>query len=184
MADPHVLTQTPENINLLQQNKYRFLIRRLPSTNYFCVGAKLPSININTVEQATPFRNIPRPGVKLFYSQTVEIEFIVDENLTNYLELHDWLVGIGFPDTFDQRKDLVEKKAEIRNVRGRGNVWTDATLLINTSHNNRNVEITFEDIFPTSLSGLTFDTRVDTVITPMTAIATFSYSKFSFPDRT
>ena len=31
----------------------------------------------------------------------LEITFLVDEKLANYIELHNWLVGIGFPSQED-----------------------------------------------------------------------------------
>lgn len=185
-TEPLVLQQQPKNVNTLHQDTYRFTIRRLPHVNYFCYSATLPAISINSIHRSTPFRDLPTPGVKLAYDQKLTLIFAVDEDLQNYLEIHDWLIGLGKPDSFDQRKKLVEEQSEIPRIftggARRGVPWTDGTLLVNTSQNNLNVEIVFQDLYPVSLSGLTFETRTDK-IEPMTATVDFAYSKFAFPDR-
>ena len=42
-------------------------------------------------------KNIPIPGEKLSYNDFV-LKFIVDESLENYLLVHNWMRGFGFPE--------------------------------------------------------------------------------------
>ena len=44
----------------------------------------------------TPLTDVPFIGDKLTYDQ-FSMTFMVDEKLKNFIELHDWLVNIGFP---------------------------------------------------------------------------------------
>ena len=37
-----------------------------------------------------------------FTYDNLSISFIVDENLENYIELHEWLTAIGFPKNRNQ----------------------------------------------------------------------------------
>jgi len=86
--------------------------------------------------------------------------FLVDENLENYHEIHDWLVGLVVePDNRDTRK-----------VR-------DMTLFVLDSHNNVSREIQFVNAFPTSLSTLDFDAK-NTDVQYLVADVTFSYSYY------
>ena len=45
------------------------------------------------------------PVEKLSYSP-LDITFLVDENLNNYKEIHDWLLGLGFPQNYTQFQNL------------------------------------------------------------------------------
>ena len=46
------------------------------------------------------------PGDKVTY-QTLDVSFLVDENLNNYKEIHDWIIGLGFPQDHKQFKNLL-----------------------------------------------------------------------------
>jgi len=62
-------------------------------------------------------------------------------------------------------------------VNGEYNGITDATLIILNSHNNKSKEITFKEVFPTSLSGLEFNVNTND-IEYLTAEVTFKYTYF------
>ena len=47
----------------------------------------------------------PVPGDKINY-HSLDISFLVDENLNNYKELHDWISGLGFPSNHQQFQNL------------------------------------------------------------------------------
>ena len=59
-------------------------------------------------KQTNPFRDIPVPGDK-FVFDTLEITFMVDENLENYREMHGWLTGIGFPRDREQYTKMLKR---------------------------------------------------------------------------
>ena len=119
--------------------------------------------------QDTPLKEIPVPGDKLAYSP-LSMDFMVDENLENYREIHGWLTGLGFPKSREQFRNLLGGGADrfptstgakqetdagiIRHEAGdTGAVYSDATLSILTSKNTTNIQVRFADVFPTSLSG-------------------------------
>lgn len=170
----------PDNINTLHSNKFRFVLRRLPHVQYFTDEANLPGLRINSIARETPFRDKPYPGTKLEFEQNFTLKFYVDEDLQNYHEIRDWMVGLGSPDTFRQYKTLIEESSDTPYLQGdKGKPWSDASLIIHTSHHNKNWEITFQDIFPISLSGLTFSVQTDTVEI-QEATVVFAYSKYEF----
>ena len=53
--------------------------------------------------QATILLDVALTGEKLSYS-LLDITFLVDENLNNYKEIHDWLLGLGFHKTIHNFK--------------------------------------------------------------------------------
>ena len=99
------------------------------------------------------------------------VNFIVDEFLENYLQLHSWLYGIGFPKNRQQFKDFRGSESvtptatqgvsdDIGDVKpstsSRG-MFGDATLTILTNKNNPIVEVRFQDVYPVSLGALSYD---------------------------
>ena len=41
------------------------------------------------------------------------LRFLVDENLENYMKIHNWLTGLGYPETTKQFKDLTTNDIQI-----------------------------------------------------------------------
>ena len=121
----------------------------------------------------------------------LEISFIVDEKLTNYRELHQWLVGIGFPKARSQfasfkteNADAFPTNTQIKGETTRPGIATgtqamygDATLTVLTSKNNPIMEVRFSDLYPVSLSPLQFDQQL-TDTTYLTASCTFTYKLY------
>lgn len=151
----------PTNINFLSQTGFRFTLTRAPNINYFCQSATLPGISLEIVQQTNPFNMIPLGGTKLSH-EPIEIKFKVDEDLANYLEIHDWMNSISIPEKY------ADYDKEYR---------TDATLTILTSHKNPNLQVKFRDVFPIALSGLTFQSDV-TDVEYLEATVTFKYLIF------
>jgi hypothetical protein len=152
-------------------------MKRLPGVNYFAKSATIPDITLGEPQHENMFVRIPLQGDKLTFAP-FNLRFMVDEDLTNYLEIYNWMIGLGFPDDFLQsiHKAPGEKINEA-NLRGEGTA-SDATLTLMTSHRNPNVEVTFVDMFPISLSSLEFNVE-ETDIQYLQADVTFAYRKFS-----
>ena len=49
----------------------------------------------------TPLINIPLPGEHMKFDE-LEIVFKVDDDLTNWLELFNWIIALGKPDSFNE----------------------------------------------------------------------------------
>lgn len=176
--------EQPNNLNYLSPLGFRFQLKRLPNVNYFTQSVTLPTLTLNPIEQQTsPFGIIPRPGDRLQYDPFT-LRFRVDEDLTNYIEIEDWLVGMGHPENFQQTKEFSEDNPSpfLTASRGGGsalasNFVSDATLTVLTSHKNPHINIFFQDAFPISLTELTFDvTQPD--LEYLEASVTFRYRKF------
>jgi hypothetical protein len=188
-------TRQPTKLDYASPTQFKFQIIKLPKVEYFCTAANVPGINLGTAEQITPLKDIPLPGDRLQYD-TLSIQFLVDENLENYREIHGWLTGVGFPKNYEQFQTLqgaatdrfpstqnTGTSKEIGEVRKAtqddGGLYSDATLMILTSKNNANLEVRFRNIYPTSLSGLDYNQQA-TDVDYLTATVTFEYAIYEF----
>lgn len=168
------LARQPSNKNYLTRVKFNFFVHELPNMSWFVQRVNLPGISVDNTTQATPFRVLPIPGDHATYEE-LTVEFQVQEDLSNYLEIHDWLRGQGFPKTRDEYKDLVNERRDLKPTSG--NLFSDLTLQIQTSANNPNYDIRFIDGFPINLSSLEFN-QTEEEVSPMTAIVVFQYSRY------
>ena len=162
----------PENTSFLAPTGFQFSIQKLPHVNYFCYQANIPDMTLGQVDSITnTFIKLPVPGDKLTFG-SLEVRFRIDEDLRNYKEIYDWMTGLGYPDNFDQ-------SAAIRQgIQAQGQVYSDASLLITTASNRPNVQISFIDAYPVSLSSLQFDiSQAD--ITYLEADVSFAYRKYN-----
>ena len=165
------LANEPENQNFLSPVGFHFGIRRLPHVNWFLQSVNVPGITMGEAIQPTPFIDAAQPGEKITYDP-LTISFKVDEDLKNWTELQDWLVGIGSPASFQQYRDNLVKK-------GTEAITSDATLITMNSNMNANFEIKFLELFPTSLTELMFDST-QTDIDYLAASCTFRYLRYEF----
>ena len=181
------LNRQPTALDYSSPTQFRFLINQLPKVQYFTTEANIPGITLGEGQFNTPLKDIELLGDKLTY-EDLTITFIVDENLENYIEMHTWLTGIGFP---KDRKQFSEFRGITSNMsvktRGESNdigdvrattpelaMTSDAVMTILTNKNNPVVECRFADVFPTSLSGLTYSQN-QTDVEYLTAEVNFKY---------
>jgi hypothetical protein len=161
----------PSNKSFLSPIGFRFVIQRLPHVNYFCNSVTLPDITLGQVDTFTnTFIKIPVPGDKLVFG-TLDVRFRVDEDMKNFKEIYDWLIGLGYPDNFGQRANVTRGLASINQV------YSDASLVVTTSQFKPNIEIKFTDMYPVSLSALEFNIE-GTDVEYLIGNATFAYRKY------
>ena len=179
------LARHPDQLAYARPTQFRFGVHQLPKVEFFTVSANLPGIAGGVVTQATPFKDIPTMGDKLTY-ENLSISFIVDEYLENYISLHNWMIGIGFPqkrDQFRTYRDVTSntpagggtpKVDRIGKATADRAMYSDAFLQILSNKNNPIVEVNFENVFPISLGALDFSQNA-TDVEYMVATAEFAY---------
>tara|TARA_Y100000296_G_scaffold53898_1_gene61738 strand:+ start:366 stop:899 length:534 start_codon:yes stop_codon:yes gene_type:complete len=168
----------PDNKNFLSPIGFQFSIQKLPHVNYFVQSANIPEITLSEVERMSPFVRLPTPGTQLTFG-SLELRFRVDEDLKNYKEIYNWMMGLGFPDHFEQRANI--GRSENTGTVSVGEVLSDATLLITTASYQTNISINFIDAYPTSLSTLEFNINA-TDVEYLEATSSFTYRKYDIVD--
>lgn len=158
------------NNNFLPTVGFKFGIKKLPTTNYFIQSINIPGLKLGFIERPNPFLKYPVPGDQLQFNDFT-MTFKIDEDMKNYIEIYDWMVGLGFPDNFDQYKLIDSKKSST----GDGKL-SDGTIEILNSARVPNIHVTIVDMFPQSLSDIIFDAR-DTNLEYAQATVIFKYRK-------
>ena len=181
-TDPQPRPGTPiGNRNFLSPLGFKFSLKRSPGVAYFCNEANIPDMTLGIAEQPTYLRDIPTPGDKIEFGD-LNLRFLVDEDLTNYMEIQNWIRGLGYPQSISEYQDL-EKKAYIPQGFGkkRADIYSDGTLQILSNNLVPKFRVIFNDLFPYSLSTVTFD-ATDTDIEYFTADVGFKYTLYQITD--
>ena len=194
MTITNSLTRQPTSLDYASPTQFKFQIQKLPKVEYFCTSVNLPAVSISEVKQPTPFVDVPLPGTTLSY-ETLNMTFLVDENLENFQEIHGWIRGLGFPEDYTEYAGGLEAGAD-RAPSSKGSVssepgkvrfgapsqqayFSDATLIVLTSKNNPIREVRFRDVYPTSIGELQYDQQA-TDVQYLTATVTFNYRGYDF----
>ena len=158
-------------------------MRRSPKVAFFCQSANIPDLSLGIAVQPNFLRDIPTPGDKIDFGD-LNLTFLVDENLENFMEIQNWIRGLGFPEENQEFRDL-EKESDHRGpyAKDKRNVFSDGTLQILSSNLVPKFNVNFKDLFPYSLTTLNFD-ATDTDIQYFTADVSFKYTSYELTDLT
>jgi len=162
------------------------------------------ALTLGEATYPTPMADMFVTGDKLTFD-TLNVTFLVDEELQNYREIWEWIVGMGAPRQHEQFSDALTKgdgttlkfstvgsddslsPRDAAVMKGgtptEGNIYSDANLIIYSSKNTPKVEVKFKDMFPTSLSGLDYSQEA-TDVEYFKATATFRYLYYEFATST
>ena len=171
------------NRNFLSPVGFKFALKRSPKTAFFCNQANIPDITLGIAEQPNYFRDIPVPGDKIDFGD-LNLRFLVDEDLGNYMEIQNWIRGLGYPESLKEFDEL-EKQDYLfgtQKFKTRGDqIYSDGTLQILSSNLVPKFQVVFDDLFPYSLSTMSFD-ATDTDIEYFTADVSFKYTIYKLTD--
>ena len=147
------------NKNFLSPVGFQFKINsgKYANVEYFCIAAQLPSVTLPAVP--TPYRgvNLTATGDRLQFDD-LTLRINVTENMENYIETFNWINTILESGSAEGHRE-------------------DGTLMILSSHNNVNKQIEFKGLFPTSITGVEFNTQ-STDLDFVQVDITFSYNYF------
>jgi len=165
------------NRNFLSPIGFKLSLASKEKVDFFSNTAKIPGITLGTALQGTTYRILDVPGDELVF-EDFSMSFLVDEDLKNYMIIHNWMTGLGLPESFQQFKDLTtgENGQEDRKLQ-----YCDGTLHILNSNYRDVATVKFKDLFPTSLTSLDF-TASDNDINYFTAEVTFKYTIYNILD--
>jgi len=155
----------PATNNQLTNNKFRFVLTRCPTVSYFCQRGNVPSLGFGTAIQSNSTGiTIKRPGTSYVY-EDLQVGFVVDENMKNWLELHNWIKDLGI-----SYQGSAEVLAEGKKV-------SSAFMFIMNSAYKPILVIKYKNVYPTFLSGIEFDSSLPDT-DPVIATATFAYTHY------
>ena len=188
MTTTNVIQREPSKSDYASPIQFRFKCTKLPTVEFFVQSVNLPGINLGSGTQTTPLYDMPLPGDKITFA-ALDLSFLVDENLNNYKEIHDWILGLGFPSNNQQFQDLQSAGSDRFPGSSRstattgtstpqplseGGIYSDAILTVLNSKNIAKTEIRFQNVYPTSLGGLSYDVKL-TDVDYLQASVSFAY---------
>lgn len=156
------------NLNYLQPTGFRVIINRThyPNLEYFCQSVSHPGATLTPME--LPVRRItsvPLAGDKMTFSE-VTFSIILDENMTSYREMFDWMTRITNEGQVSSGELLTKVPT-----------YADITLSVLSSHNNTIQKIKYKDCVPTSLGTIEFQSNAGAT-TYVTFESSFRFSQF------
>jgi len=166
------------NRNYLSPIGFKFTLKTKEKVDFFSNSANVPSIALGTALQGTTFRILDVPGDEVIY-EDFTINFLVDEDLKNYMIIHNWMTGLGIPENFKQFENLI--KNPDTGQRDDLLQFCDGTLHILNSNYRDIASVKFIDLFPVALTSLQFN-ATENDINYFTAEASFKYTIYNILD--
>ena len=157
----------PKNRNFLAPVGFKMELEIFSGVDFFCQSANIPDISAPSIEVPTRFRGIPIAAAGGVTYGDLSLQFIVDEDMKNYLNVHKWIRKNNLADGMDN-----QSKPE----------YSKGQLIILNSNFNQNIIVDFDDLFPISLTELSFNVA-DTEVDYLTATVVFKFTDFRFTDR-
>jgi hypothetical protein len=159
--------------NFLSGVGFQFQLVKYPKVSFYCQSANVPSINLSVATQSTRWNAVPHPGDEIAFDD-LNIRFLVDEKLSNYATIHNWVKNLGHPEYGGEINELPGEEYEDK-------TYSDGILFILDSNFNKKFKVVFKDMFPVSIGGLNFDsTYTDTEY--FAVDASFKYTIYDIYD--
>ena len=162
------------NRNFLSISGFKFNLARAPKVDFFSQSANVPGINLGAAIQPTYLKDIPIPGDKLVFDD-FQLTFIIDENLENYNIIQNWMRGLGYPDTVYEYMEWM--LSDPTNPTQDPNV-SDGSLIVYNSNFQPSSVVTFQAMWPSSLSEISF-TAAGGDVEYAVATVTFKYALYN-----
>jgi hypothetical protein len=170
-----------ENRNFLSPLGFKFTLNRAPKVAFFGNSANIPAMTLGVAVQTNYLKDIDTPGDKIVF-EDFTLRFLVDEDLENYMEIYNWIRGLGYPESLQEIYDFQNSNPTFQQPdKSQMNLYSDGTLQVLTSKENPNFKVSFKDMWPYSLSTLTFD-ATDEDVQYFTADVTFKYTIYNITD--
>jgi hypothetical protein len=164
-------SKQPQNRNFLSPIGFKFTLARYPKVAFFCNSARIPEITLNVLTQDNYLNDIPQPGGKMTFGD-LNINFLVDESMENYMVIHNWITAYGGSGSLAEYGTLITDQNGTQNT---VNGFSDGSLYVLNSNYASTAVVKFKDLFPISLSSLEFDSKVPD-IQYFTSQVTFKYT--------
>lgn len=161
-----ILDDTPTNLNFLNPENFVFQLKRAPTVNFFVQDVNLPGLSLQPADVNTPAMRVPYGGDHLMYEE-LRVTFKIDEDLVNWLEIHDWLRALGTRGkSYAQLEDAPQFSDKA--------VRSDIVVTILNSARRPNIAITYRSAEPISITMPSL-TTTDQDVDYVSATAEFRY---------
>jgi|TARA_B100000035_G_scaffold5013_1_gene4462 hypothetical protein len=158
------LQDQPDNRNFLSPVGFKMKIDIFPGVDFFCQSANIPGITAQVNEVSTSRRRLPIPAAGGTTFDDLTVQFLVDEDLKNYLSIWNWINDTTLAYEPDDSKEPQ---------------FSNAQLFVLTNNFNTNFVVNFDSLFPVSLNTLAFNAGANDV-EYLIGTVTFKYGYYEF----
>jgi|LakMenE18May11ns_1017448.scaffolds.fasta_scaffold9857394_2 hypothetical protein len=159
--------------NPLLANYFEFTLDRVPNMVYFCQTANLPGLYTESDVQPTSLGypvTVPTGNYKF---ENLQLTFKVDEDLRNWLEIFNWMKGLG---NFGEACSAYPYSSSSAGSTTKTD--SNAMLILTNSTYKPKIRVKFNHVFPVSLSGIAFSTILPESV-EVVATVEFAFSGYS-----
>jgi hypothetical protein len=98
----------PQVENYLYPTAFKFTLTRIPGVIYNCQTANIPGVSVAEVTANNPRsgRTLKVPSQNLQF-EDLQIKFLVDETMHNWLEIYSWLQALRVVDDWETVRPFV-----------------------------------------------------------------------------
>jgi len=178
MAQSSLYSNQLQNRNYLSPVGFKFILIKYPQVAFFCNSVTLPNIILPTIVQPSYLKDINVPGSKVEYGD-LSIKFLVDEDMINYSLIHNWITGLGFPESTSEFKNFVTNDNGLEDNLLQ---FSDGEIQVLDSNYQPNIFVKFKDLYPISLTPLEFTANTSD-IQYFTTQVTFKYTIYKILDK-
>ena len=134
-----------QNRNFLSPTGFKFILNRAPKVAFFSNSANIPSLDLGIATQPTYLKDLDIPGDKILF-EDFSLRFLVDEDIKNYMEIQNWIRGLGYPESRQEIIDLQTERDKIDTFEsGLMDIYSDGTLTVLGSNQRPNFMVKFKD---------------------------------------
>jgi hypothetical protein len=164
----------PQVENYLFPTSFKLMMSRIPGVIYNCQTANIPGVSVTEVSTNNPRsgRTLKLPSQNLAF-EDLQIKFLVDETMHNWLEIYNWLQALRVVDDWESVRPFAKNM-----IRESGSQLDEGIMFVFSSANNVVRKFKFHNMFPKELSSLDFDSGTDNP-EAMTATTTFAFEYFT-----
>ena len=134
-----------KTLNLSKSTNYKLNIQSLPNTTFWAKTVSIPSISANAAEIPNPMYGSTYIPSNTINWEPLNIEFMVDEDFSNYFELLDLIYKAANPDVTGRESDINQL------------ITTGSLHVLSNNKNSTQTVFTFHNMFPTSLGEISFN---------------------------
>ena len=173
------------NKSILNKNNFKLIIQKTPTVEYYAQTVTIPGMTFEeTVQPVGVGVDAFFPGDKVSFD-TLNVSFLVDEDLQNYQEMYNWMTQIVPVADSKDYQALTGSTMNTLGVSGQDevaeNLVSQITLVTNTNKNIPNRYFRFYDAFPISLGSLEMQSGSETA--PVTCDIQFRFNFYEIKDK-
>ena len=157
--------------NYLYATSFKFVATRIPGVTYNCQSVNVPGVTVGEMTQNNPRsgRTLKIPSQNLAFDD-LTLKFIIDETITNWLEIYNWMQALRVVDDWETVKPFNKLNQESQ--------ISDAYMSVFNSANNLVRTFKYHNIFPKQLTAIEFDSGASGT-EALSATVTFAFEYFT-----